>query len=434
MTLLTNLTERLWTWLLPLCLTAAAIRCGIAQRFQPLSHMGKMFRSTYGSLLTAPHDRSQRARFATALAATMGTGNLIGTAAAIAVGGAGAVFWMWISALLGMLLVYAENTLGIQYRKKNADGTWYGGAAACLRYGLHSPLLAGIFAGCCALAGLGMGSMAQAQAMASAAETFGIPRAGTGMILCAVGVWILRGGAKTVGSVTVWLMPLLCGFYLLGCMVLLVLHYDRIPHAFACIFSEASGFRGMAGGFCGTVFLRGMSVGLRRGIFSNEAGLGTSSLLHMDAEKAQGEWAAAEVFADTLICCTATALVILTSPQEIQNADGAAILLAAFSEGFGAWAGWFLALALLLFAFATFLGWFPCGCAAVQMLFPRGGRGVYTALWLLAGWAGALGGEAGVLALCDFCNACMALPNLYALCRLAKTDIMIKGETMHENS
>lgn len=423
-----HLSNLLWQWVLPPALLGTAILCGRAQRFAPLRGFRGMLRDTYGSLLRPQHEHTanapnQRQIFATALAATMGTGNLIGTAAAILAGGAGAVFWMWISALIGMVLVYAENLLSIRFRRQTHDGAWRGGALGYLRYGLGAPMLAGIFAVCCAMAGLGMGSMAQTNAIAAAAGQFQIPPLMVGMLVCAVGLWILRGKRATqkIGQVTIWLMPLLCGFYLLGCSILLCRHAAQIPAAFERIFREAFGFRAAAGGVSASIFLQSLRVGLRRGIFSNEAGLGSSALLHMEAASStptmQGKWAAAEVFADTIICCTATALVILTTPSLPAAADGAALLLAAFSQGLGRYAGGFLALSMALLAFATFIGWYPCGVAAFRDLFPHGAD-IYLALYLLVGFAGALGQAEWIFALCDCCNACMAIPNLIGMCRL----------------
>ena len=427
----------LWTWILPALLVGTAILCGIYQRLAPLSHLRQTWRVTYGSLFQRPYDKKQLQTVATALAATMGTGNLVGTAAAICTGGAGAVFWMFCSAMLGMVLVYAENIVGMHFRTRTPDGTWCGGAIACLRYGTKNTVLACFYAICCAAAGLGMGSMAQASAIASAAECIGIPRIYAGITACVLAALILHGGRERIGNVTIWLMPLICGLYLMGCTVLICRYASNLPHVFARILREAFGVRGAVGGFCGTMFLRSASVGLRRGIFSNEAGLGTSALLHMDAEEAaarqQCEWAAAEIFADTAVCCMATALAILVTPQISYSAqtDAASLLLHTFSCGLGRFAGAFLAVSLILLAFATLIGWYPCGEAAMLAVFPREFVDFYCILWILAAFWGALNPAALIFALCDCCNALMAVPNLYALIALRKN---LKMEEVHENS
>lgn len=435
------LRDRFWQWLLPMLLLGTAIGCGMAQKWTPLRDFRRTFRDTLGTLTSkqsADGDApTQRQIVATALAAAMGTGNLIGTAAAIAAGGAGAVFWMWVSALAGMLLVYAENVLGIRFRRKTAEG-WCGGAIACLRYGLHLPRLAWLFAVCCAAAGLGMGSMAQSNAIAAAAREFSVPPVVTGLAVVLLGGWILCGGTKKIGRVTAWLMPLLCGIYILGCGWLLVRNAARLPDAVMQIFREAFGFRGMTGGFCASVLMQSVRVGICRGIFSNEAGLGSSALLHMEADgqspDRQGRWAAVEVFLDTIVCCTLTALVVLTADVPTQGADGAEILLAAFAEGFGAFAADYLAVMLMLFAFATLIGWYPCGMAAARCGV-RGLAGIYLPLYLLFGWMGTFLAADGVLTLCDCLNACMAIPNLLGLWLLRGT---LAAETertkQHENT
>ena len=184
---------------------------------------------------------------------------------------------------------------------------------------------------------------------------------------------------------------------------------------------EAFGFRAAGSGFAASLLLHAMRVGLCRGIFSNEAGLGSSAMFHADAEPGkedvQGKWAAAEVFADTVICCTATALVVLTAPPSAQSSP-AAVLLDAFRSGLGSFASGFLAASMILFALATAIGWFPCGAAAFRYLFGNSAEPVYLALWVSAGFAGAFGSPEWVWAFSDCCNGLMALPNLYAMLRL----------------
>ncbi len=409
----------LWQWVLPVLLTAAALLWAVRLRGRPLRGFGGVLRETYGTLLR--RDRKQHGIFASALAAMMGTGNLVGTAYALISGGAGAIFWMWISALLGMVLVYAENLLGSRYRTKRRDGSMLGGALGYLHSGVGSRRLARIFAVCCVGAALGMGNLVQSSAIAQTVRTWQVPAAAAGIITAGILGGILIGGAERIRRAAGVLMPLLCGCYLVGCLWLLVLHAQAIPDALTRIFSEAFGMRAAGSGICASVFLRSMRVGLQRGIFSNEAGLGSSALLHMDADAAddtsQSKWAAAEVFADTMICCTATALVILTAPHcSIPDyTDGAALLLAAFSEGLGGLAAGFLAVCMVLLAFATMIGWYPCGAAAVRYLCGARGMPVYLAAYLLAAFAGALGNPAWLWTLCDCCNGCMALPNLYAM-------------------
>lgn len=420
MHLLHTLNNGLWQWVLPFLLPTAAVFCGIATRMAPLRHFGCLLKETYGTLFgKATHTKgpSQRQIFATALAATMGTGNLVGTAAAVSVGGAGALFWMWLSAPIGMLLVYSENLLGIRFRDKNVCGT-----PAYLKNGVGSALLAGIFSLCCVGASLGMGNMAQTNAMASALQGIGVPPSVSGGVTALLLVGILTGGSRRIGRITEGLMPLLCGGYLLCCLWLILRRAEALPGALLQMLREAFGLRAMGSGLGISAMLHAMSIGIRRGVFSNEAGLGSSAMLHCEAQDTtghqQGQWAAAEVFADTAICCTATGLVLLTAPQGViayGSQDGAALLLAAFGAGFGSWAVWLLAICIALLAFATLIGWYGCGKTAFCYLFGQKNGAVYGMMYITAAFCGALGRVEWIWLLCDFCNGCMALPNLAGL-------------------
>ncbi len=422
--LLKNWNLILWQWLLPVLLTAAAFVCAVQLRGKPLRKLPSVLRETYGSILHRGCSKKQRQIFASALAATMGTGNLVGTALAVMTGGAGALFWMWISALFGMVLVYAENLLGMQFRRRAADGTVTGGAIGYLRYGLNSRFLAGFFALCCMVAALGMGDLVQSSTISQTAQKYGISAPLCGLVTAMLIAAILAGGVSRIGRASAWLMPLLCGLYLAGCGVLLIRNYIAIPAVFLRIFREAFGIRAAGCGISAGLLMQTLCIGLRRGIFSNEAGLGSSALLHMETDsdepEMQGKWAAAEVFADTVICCTATALVILTAPRApyLNMGDTAGLLLHAFSAGLGRYAGGFLAVCMILFAFATMIGWYPCGAACCRYLF-GGGEGVFFCFYVVAAFAGALGSPEWIWAFCDCCNGMMALPNLYCLLRLS---------------
>ena len=413
----------LWQWVLPVMMTSAAALCAVKLHGRPLRGFGRSVRRACGTLLRQdPASAAQRRVSANALAAVMGTGNLVGTAAALLAGGAGAVFWMWVSGLLGMVLVYAENLLGRRWQCRCADGTGCGGTLAMLREGMHSRGAAAFFAVCCACAGLGMGDLAQSSTIAQTAAGFGIPRVVCGLITAILLYLILHGGKNRGGHFTAALMPLICVLYLAGCAALLLRNRQAIPAAFARIMREALGLRAVGGGWSAAIMMRSLSVGLRRGVFSNEAGLGTSALLHMDAGRSgaeQGNWAALEVFADTVLCCTLTALVILTAGGTRTDESAAMLLLQAFSGGLGRSAGGFLALCMILLAFATLVGWYPCGAAAFRYLFGRGAEKVWLAGYILLAFAGAFGGYAWVWAVCDCCNGMMALPNLIGLMRLS---------------
>ena len=415
------LTQLLWGRILPVLLILTAFVCLVRLRGRPVRGLHTVLRDTYGSLLRKP-DAEQRRIFASALAATMGTGNLAGTALALKAGGPGAIFWMWISALLGIELVCAENLLSDRYRSENRNGTVTGGALGYLRAGFRSRLPVTVFAVCCVLASLGMGNLIQSSTLAQSAASLGIPLPAAGILTAALLGILLLGGISRVRRFADRLMPLLCGLYLLGCTVHLCRHAAALPAAFSRILREAFGFRAAGGGFTAALLLRSLPEGLKRGIFSNEAGLGSSGLLHMDAKSgAQWKWAAAEVFADTVICCTMTALVILTAPGlSLRDTAPSALLLSAFSSGLGRAAAGFLALSMMLFAFATIIGWYPCGLTAFRFLFGSSADSIYMMLCIIAAFAGALGEPALLWSFCDLCNGCMALPNLLGLLRLRR--------------
>lgn len=419
MVFLTMLSKTLWQYLLPVMLCLTALYCGGRNGFAPLRHFCGLLRDTYGSLLRHT-DEHQRGIFASALAATMGTGNLVGTALALMTGGAGAVFWMWVSALLGMLLVYAENLLAARYR----SGA-YRGTLAYLTRGFRSRIPAYVFAFCCCVSALGMGNMVQTSAIAQAGLYFHIPVTWSGGVTALLLCLLFGGGLVRIRKTALRLMPLLCGLYLLGCIAVLCRNAAAIPAIFAEILREAFGFRAAGSGFAAYLFLRAVRVGICRGIFSNEAGLGSSAMFHADAdasdETAQGKWAAAEVFADTVICCTMTALVILAEiPASALSAytNASALLLTAFSGGLGQAAGAFLAVCMMLLAFATLIGWYPCGLAAFRFLTGNQHAAVFSALYILLAFAGAHGNPAWIWLFCDCCNGLMALPNLLGLLSL----------------
>lgn len=260
-----------------------------------------------------------------ALAATLGTGNIAGVSTALSIGGAGAVFWMWISAFFGMMTGFAENVLGIFYRKKQGE-RYVGGAMQYIRSGLAEkpktrPLakpLSTIYALLCVLAGFGMGNAAQMNSAAEALKTsFGLPNIVTGAVLAALAALIVFGGVKRISAVTSRLVPIMSGFYLIGCAYILISGAERVPEAFEMIISSAFGARQIGGGIAGAAVKTAISMGFKRGVFSNEAGLGTSVFSHSQSRVKEpvvcGMWSVFEIFFDTVVMCTLTALVLLVS-------------------------------------------------------------------------------------------------------------------------
>lgn len=261
-----------------------------------------------------------------ALAATLGTGNIAGVSTALSIGGAGAVFWMWVSAFFGMMTGYAENVLGIYYRKKQGD-RYIGGAMQYIRAGLSENRktsglarpLSVIYAVLCVLAGFGMGNTAQMNSAAEALKkSFGLPQIVTGIVLAALAALIVFGGVKRISKVTSGLVPIMSGFYIMGCLFILIANAKYIPDAFEAIIGSAFGARQIGGGVAGAAVKTAVSMGFKRGVFSNEAGLGTSVFSHSQSGIKKpvvcGMWSVFEIFFDTIVMCTLTALVLLVSP------------------------------------------------------------------------------------------------------------------------
>lgn len=263
----------------------------------------------------------------TALAATIGTGNIAGVATAVCIGGPGAVFWMWISALFGMMTSFSENVLGIYFRKKNEHGEWSGGAMYYLEEGLKEKKglrhiakpLSVLFAIFCVLASFGIGNMAQSNSISSAMQSnFNIPTIVTGVVLAIIAALVVLGGIKRIAKVTEKLVPFMAIFYIVGCLIIFVMNFRHIPYVFASIFKSAFSFSAVAGGVGGYIIKRAVTMGFKRGVFSNEAGLGSSVMVNCASDVKepviQGMWGIFEVFFDTIIVCTLTAFVILSSP------------------------------------------------------------------------------------------------------------------------
>lgn len=279
---------------------------------------------------------SQFQALATALAATIGTGNIAGVATAIVIGGPGAVFWMWVSAFFGMMTNFSEKVLGIYFRKKNADGEWAGGPMYYIEEGLKDKKgvkhiakpLAVLFSIFCILASFGIGNMTQVNSISSAmTANFNIPSIVTGIVLAVIAGLIIIGGIKRIASVTEKLVPFMAIFYIIGCLIIFISNYKQIPYVFSSIFSSAFNFGAVAGGIGGYIIKRAATMGFKRGIFSNESGLGSSVIVHSSSDVKepviQGMWGIFEVFFDTLVVCTLTAFVILSSPANAKTMDEA---------------------------------------------------------------------------------------------------------------
>lgn len=375
----------------------------------------------------------------TALGATIGAGSVLGVGAAIASGGPGAVFWMWVSAFLGMMTGCLEKTLTVRYREKDPAGGWRGGPMCYMEKGLGSRGLACLFALCCVCANLGGGNVVQANSIAAALEaSFGWNRLAVGIVTAAVTGIVILGGIGRIGKVSEKLVPCMALLFLGGGIVVLIVHRDALPAALERIFTAALTPKAALGGGMGYGMAAAMRYGVARGVFTNEAGMGTSAIAHAASNTRdpaeQGMWGIFEVFIATICVCSVTALVILTSGVYQEGAalaaiqagtvtramTGAPLSAAAFSTVYGPFGGAFVSVCLLLFAFTSLLGTSYYGERGLQYLTGSDRWKLpFRAAFLAAIVMGSVGDVAVVWQLADIFNGLMALPNLCALLALS---------------
>jgi len=367
----------------------------------------------------------------TALAATIGTGNIAGVATAIAIGGPGAVFWMWVSAFFGMMTKFAEVVLAIQYREKTVEGNWVGGPMYYIEKGMGSnwKWLAWIFSLFGAFAAFGIGNMVQANSVAEAMNaSFGIPHLISGIVLAIAAGAVILGGLKRIAAVTEKIVPFMAVFYMIGAIVILVLNIAEIPGSFGLIFSSAFTARAGVGGFAGATVMMAMRFGVARGVFSNEAGLGSAPIAHAAARTdhpvRQGLWGVFEVFADTIVICSFTALAIISSGVWSSGLTGSALTTEAFNEGLPGPGGIIVAIGILFFAFSTLLSWAYYGEKCAEFILGSGFNKIYRIIWLPLIVLGAIGSLTMIWNIADTLNGLMAVPNLIAL--LALSGVVIK--------
>jgi AGCS family alanine or glycine:cation symporter len=356
---------------------------------------------------------------ATALAATVGTGNIAGVATAIALGGPGAVFWMWLAAIMGMTTKYAEVVLAVNYREKTEDGRFVGGPMYYITNGLGKSWkwLAVLFAFFGTFASFGIGCMVQSNSVAlSAQSTFGIPVLATGIVLAILTAVVIVGGIKRIGAFTEKLVPFMAALYILGGLWLLISNAAKIPAAFAMIFSNAFTGTAAVGGFAGTVMMQAIRFGIARGIFTNEAGLGSAPIAHAaattDHPVRQGLWGVFEVFTDTIVICSITALSILVTGVWETGESGAVLSAMAFDTGIPVVGRFIVSIGLILFAYSTILGWEYYGERCLEYLAGTKPIIAYRLLWVIAVVVGAIGGLEFMWDLADTLNGLMAFPNL----------------------
>lgn len=355
----------------------------------------------------------------TSLAATVGTGSVTGVATAITLGGAGAVFWLWVSAFFGMAVAYAEGALSIKYRKISPDGSRSGGIWRVLEDGLNAPKLAKIYAVLCVLASFGMGCMAQTNSAALALnKEFGLKKTVFGAACAAILGLCMFFGTKFAGKLCKYALLPLAGLYILGAAAIIIVNRDALPGVFKEITDSAFGLRPAAGGLFGAATAKAVSVGLRRGIFSNEAGLGTTAPVHaasaVDDPDRQGLMNMLEVFIDTFVICTLTALAILCSGAVKSGADGSELIIESAKAVFGGLSGGIVAVSTAGFAVATAIGWSQIGLFAADYVFGQK-TFLYRCFFAASALFGALLSASSVWQISDIFNGLMALPCLTAL-------------------
>ena len=376
---------------------------------------------------------------ATAMAGTIGTGSIAGLATAIVSGGPGAVFWMWISALLGMVTKYSEIVLSLKYREKNKEGKWVGGPMYYIKNGLNTKWLAALFAIFAMIACLGTGNATQSNSIAVALESaIGITPYITGIVLTVIATAVILGGMRRIASVNEKLVPFMAMFYVVCSVLALIVNIEKVPAAFALIFKEAFNFKAAAGGTAGYGIMLAMHYGFSRGVFSNEAGLGSAPIAHAASSTKssvqQGLWGMFEVFFTTIVICTLSALVILTTGiWESGTVQGAALSIASFNLVLPGAGGIIVTLATVFFALSTIFGWAYYGEVSMEFLSHNSKTAVwiYRFVYIIFVFVGAVGNLNLIWSISETMNGLMAIPNLIGIIGLSK---VIRAETIEHFS
>lgn len=375
-------------------------------------------------------DISHFAALMTALAATVGIGNIVGVATAITLGGPGAVFWMWMTGLVGMVTKYSEAVLAVKYREEGEHGM-RGGPMYYLAKGAGLPWLGALFAFFTVCATFGIGNMTQANASASILDsTFGIPAWVTGVVLMVLTALVILGGIRSIGRFASLLVPFMILFYVVTCLAVLAFRLEEIPEAFGLIFYHAFNPASATGGFAGATVAAAMRFGIARGVFSNESGLGSAPIAAAAARTSdpvkQALVSMTQTFIDTLIVCTMTALVILTADGWTQGVSAGALTSTSVAETLGAPGAMLVALATVLFAYSTLIGWNYYGEKAVEYLMGSAAILPYRIIFVAAVSVGSMMTLNFVWNFSDLMNGMMAIPNLIGLLLLSK---VVKTET-----
>jgi AGCS family alanine or glycine:cation symporter len=423
-----------WGWPMIALLLGTGVLLTVLTGAVQFRYLGFALREVLGKIRqkksTEPGSVSPFQAVATALASTVGVGNIAGVATAISIGGPGSLFWLWVSGLLGMCTKFAEIVIAMHYRETDASGGMRGGAMYTLKNGLGLPWLGAIFAGLVSLAAFGIGNMVQANSVAdSLRATFGVSTSVTGIVMAVMAGIVIIGGIRRIGEVTEILVPFMALLYLGGGIVVLLRFAGEVPGAIALVFESAFSGAAATGGFAGATVMMALRYGVARGLFSNEAGLGSAPMVHAAARTdhpvRQGLYGIFEVFIDTILVCTVTGLVILVTGVWSGGATGAALAVQAFSVGLPGTAGNIVVTTcLVLFSFSTLIGWSYYGETGVVYLFGARAAAPYRVLWLVFIYLGAIGSLHLVWDVADTLNGLMALPNLVSV--LASIPLLLR--------
>ncbi len=419
-----------WIWGLPMIvlLVGTGLFLTIALRglqFRKLGHalyLGLIKRKEEGDL---PGDISHFQALMTALSATVGTGNIAGVATAITVGGPGALFWMWVTGLVGMATKYAEAVLAVKYRVKDKNGNMCGGPMYYISRGLGWKKTAKAFALFGAVAAFGAGNLVQSNSVAAVVNAnFGIPTILTGFLLMLATGAVILGGIKSIGRITGFLVPIMIVFYVLGALAILLFNIGQVPAALALVFESAFNPTAASGGFLGAGVMQALRMGVARGIFSNESGLGTAPIAAAAAKTkhpvTQALISMTQTFIDTIVVCSMTGLVIILTGTWTSGKTGAALTSIAFQTGMpGNWGGLIVAFGLILFAYSTIVGWSYYGEKSIEYLLGERSVMPYRIVFAAVVWVGATMKLSLVWGLSDVFNGLMAFPNLVGLVALS---------------
>ncbi len=418
-----------WAWGPPMLLLIAitGLFLTIGLKAYPILNVKKGFSLLWsGRKAKGEGDISGFNALMTSLSATIGTGNIAGVATAIAMGGPGALFWMWMIALVGMATKYAEAVLAVHYREQDENGNFVGGPMYYIKNGLGDnwKWMAAAFAFFGMIAGFGIGNGVQANSVADVMHnSFDIPELASGIIMAILAALVLLGGIKRIATVAGKLVPFMAITYIIAGLILLVINFERIPEAFSTIITHAFTPISAVGGFAGATVWAALRFGIARGVFSNEAGLGSAPIAHAAAQTnnpvQQGTIAMLGTFIDTLVICTITGLVIVSSGAWQTGESGATLTSLAFSEGLPVIGEYIVTFGLIVFAFTTLLGWSFYGEKCAEYLFGVKSIIIFRVIWVIAIPVGATFQLDLAWLVADTLNALMALPNLVALLLLS---------------